>query len=209
MEANFSLAYGKLRLHNIKLPTKIDRAAVYVKWSPLEDRFAVGSGSKLLAVCCFDEESDWWIGKKIKKPIRSTVTCSDWHPNNVLLACGSSDFHVRIFSAFTKSGPSESEWGKHTPLGSLLFDHCDGDDESRFGSKITAMKRFQDIDRLATADNTGSRLLTIHQNCINEIRIHKGDRLMASEVSSIGRDGNLVLWNFPALCEQTADLKIV
>ncbi|CAH8636385.1 unnamed protein product [Schistosoma bovis] len=274
----------------------IDRAAVCVKWSPLEDRFAVGSGSKLLAVCWFDEESDWWIGKKIKKPIRSTVTCIDWHPNNVLLACGSSDFHARIFSAFTSSGPSESVWGKHTPLGAVLFDYSDGEggwvlsvsfsadgnklawtkhnstifvadasisatpivtrlrtdflpfvsciwigpstfvaggydccpmlfryneqsisfvhqldtkSESRYGGKVTAMKKFQDIDRMATADNTSSRLPTIHQNCINEIRILKGDRSMASELSSVGRDGNLVLWNFPTLSEQIADLKIV
>ncbi|CAH8830649.1 unnamed protein product [Trichobilharzia szidati] len=277
----------------------IDRAAVCVKWSPLEDRFAVGSGSRLLAVCCFDEENNWWLSKKIKKPIRSTVLCVDWHPNNVLIACGSSDFHVRIFSAYTKSGPSDSVWGKHAPLGSVLFDHYDGEGgwvlsvsfsadgsklawmkhnstiyvadasindgkssapfvarlrtdflpfvsciwigpstfvaagydccpmafrysdqsitfihqldvkgESRFGGKVTAMKKFQDIDRMATADNTSSRLPTIHQNCINEIRIFKGDRSMASQLSSIGRDGNLVMWNLPTLCQQVAELKI-
>ncbi|VDP46855.1 unnamed protein product [Schistosoma margrebowiei] len=93
---------------------------------------------------------------------------------------------------------------------SISFVHqLDTKSESRYGGKVTAMKKFQDIDRMATADNTSSRLPTIHQNCINEIRILKGDRSMASELSSVGRDGNLVLWNFPTLYEQIADLKIV
>jgi hypothetical protein len=44
-----------------------------VKWSPNEDKFAVGSGSRLISICYFDEENDWWVSKHIKKPIRSTV----------------------------------------------------------------------------------------------------------------------------------------
>jgi WD40 repeat protein len=36
-----------------------------------------------------------WVSKHIKKPIRSTVLSIDWHPNNYLLAAGSSDFKAR------------------------------------------------------------------------------------------------------------------
>ena len=66
-------------------------------WFPiyLEKKFAVGSGARLVSVCYFEEEHDWWVSKHIKKPIRSTVLSLDWHPNNTLLAVGSSDFKAR------------------------------------------------------------------------------------------------------------------
>jgi hypothetical protein len=38
-----------------------------------ETKFAVGSGARLISVCYFEEENDWWVAKHIKKPIRSTV----------------------------------------------------------------------------------------------------------------------------------------
>lgn len=79
---------------------RINRAATCVRWSPKEDKFAVGSGAKLISVCFFEENNDWWISRHIKKPIRSTVTSIDWHPNNAILACGSTDFRTRVFSAY-------------------------------------------------------------------------------------------------------------
>merc|ERR1719210_1197828 len=65
---------------------RINRAATCVKWSPLENKFAVGSGAKLVAVCYYDQDQDFWVAKHIKKNIRSTVTSLDWHPNNILIA---------------------------------------------------------------------------------------------------------------------------
>lgn len=59
-----------------------------------ENKFAVGSGAKLISVCYFESENDWWVSKHIKKPIKSTVTALDWHPNNHLLVVGSTDFKV-------------------------------------------------------------------------------------------------------------------
>lgn len=52
----------------------ITRAATCVKWSPMENKFAVGSGNRCVAVCSYDKENNWWTSKKIKKTIRSTVT---------------------------------------------------------------------------------------------------------------------------------------
>ena len=49
-----------------------------------------------MQVCYYDKDNDWWVAKHIKKPLRSTVTCLDWHPNNVLLAAGATDYKVRI-----------------------------------------------------------------------------------------------------------------
>lgn len=102
---------------------RINRAATCVKWSPSENKFAVGSGARLISVCYFESENDWWVSKHIKKPIRSTVTSLDWHPNNVLLVAGSTDYKVRVFSAYIKDieqQPSPTAWGNKMPLGQLM-----------------------------------------------------------------------------------------
>jgi len=108
---------------------RVNRAATCVKWSPKEDKFAVGSGSRVISVCYFEEENNWWVSKQIKKPIRSTVTCLDWHPNNVLLGAGSSDFKARIFSAYIKeieSKPSPTTWGSKMPFGNMMCEFSNG-----------------------------------------------------------------------------------
>uniref|UniRef100_A0A182P8B0 Actin-related protein 2/3 complex subunit n=1 Tax=Anopheles epiroticus TaxID=199890 RepID=A0A182P8B0_9DIPT len=102
---------------------RINRAATCVRWSPLENKFAVGSGARLISVCYFESENDWWVSKHIKKPIRSTVTSLDWHPNNMLLVAGSTDYKVRVFSAFIKDieqHPEPTAWGPKKPLGQIL-----------------------------------------------------------------------------------------
>ncbi|CAD6885519.1 unnamed protein product [Tilletia laevis] len=104
---------------------RLNRAATFVRWSPNEDKFAVASGAKLIAICSFETEQDWWVAKHIKKPIRSTVLSLDWHPNNVLLAAGSADMRARVFSAFIKGvdqKPPPSVWGERLPFGTVCGD---------------------------------------------------------------------------------------
>lgn len=108
---------------------RINRAATCVRWAPLEAKFAVGSGAKLVSVCYFDKDNDFWVSKQIKKPIRSTVTCLDWHPNNVLLACGSTDFKTRVYSTYVKEieeKPGPSNWGNKMPFGNLMAEFSTG-----------------------------------------------------------------------------------
>ena len=64
--------------------------------------------TRAIAICSFDEESDWWVSKLLKKPIRSTVLSIDWHSNNVLLAAGSADMKARVFSAYIKDVDKKS-----------------------------------------------------------------------------------------------------
>lgn len=102
---------------------RINRAATCVKWSPQENKFAAGSGARLISVCYFESENDWWVSKHIKKPIRSTITSLDWHPNNVVLVAGSADFKVRVFSAYIRDIeelPEPTPWGSKMALGQLL-----------------------------------------------------------------------------------------
>lgn len=100
-----------------------------VKWSPNEDKFAVASSARLIAICYFEPENDWWISKHLKKPIRSTVLSLDWHPNNVLLAAGSTDMRVRVFSAFIKdvdTKPEATVWGSRLPFGTVCMEFTAG-----------------------------------------------------------------------------------
>jgi actin related protein 2/3 complex subunit 1A/1B len=83
----------------------------------------------MISVCYFEKENDWWISKQIKKPIRSTITCLDWHPNNVLLACGSTDFKARVFSGYIKEvdeKPSSTPWGSKMTFANMMAEFATG-----------------------------------------------------------------------------------
>lgn len=105
---------------------RINRAATFVRWSPSEKKFAVGSGARVIAVCYFEEDNDWWVSKHLKKPIRSTITTVAWHPNSVLLAAGSTDSHARVFSGFIKGvdpRPETSVWGERLPFNTVCGEY--------------------------------------------------------------------------------------
>lgn len=83
----------------------------------------MGSGGRVIAVCYFVSENNWWLCKHIKRPLRSTVTTVDWHPDNKVLVAGSTDYKVRVFSAFIsdmEDAPGTSSWGRSNTLGTLL-----------------------------------------------------------------------------------------
>ncbi|KAF6836871.1 WD repeat domain-containing protein [Colletotrichum plurivorum] len=105
---------------------RISRAATFVRWSPSETKFAVGSGDRVIAVCYFEEENDWWVSKHLKKPIRSTITSVAWHPNSVLLAAGSTDAHARVLSSFIKgvdARPEPTAWGERLPFNTVCGEY--------------------------------------------------------------------------------------
>ena len=109
---------------------RINRAATCVRWSPQENKFAVGSGARIISICYFDKDNDWWVAKHIKKPLRSTITCLDWHPNNILLAAGSTDYKVRVFSTYIKdieAKPGPTEWGAKMPFANMMSEMSNSD----------------------------------------------------------------------------------
>jgi len=274
---------------------RINRAATCVKWSPKENKFAVGSGSRLIAICYYDVENDWWVSRHIKKPIRSTVTCLDWHPNNVLLAAGSTDFKCRVFSGYQKEvdeKPGPCSWGTKMPFGALMAEFSNGGGGwvhsvsfspsgdkvawvghdssvsvvdatkgnqllvvkesflpfmsitwitessvvaagydcnpilfSYSGDKVTmvgkldqplekeasqmsAMNRFKNLDKKASASDTGTDLKTQHQNTITQVSIHTGTKADAGKIATTGVDGNLILWDLKSLEKSIAGLRI-
>jgi len=82
---------------------RIGRAATCIKWSPNGMKFAVGSGSKQIPVCHYEQSQDMWVAKMIKKAGKSTIISVDWSPNNMFVIAGGSDFKCRIFSAYIKN----------------------------------------------------------------------------------------------------------
>jgi len=117
---------GKLVWKPTLVLLRINRAATYVRWSPNEDKFAVASGARAIAICSFDSDNDWWVSRLLKKPIRSTVLSIDWHPNNVILAAGGADMKARVFSAFIKDvdkRPSASVWGEKLPFNTICGEY--------------------------------------------------------------------------------------
>eukprot|EP01139_Manchomonas_bermudensis_P001500 Amastigsp_a2149_233.p1 type:complete len:380 gc:universal Amastigsp_a2149_233:34-1173(+) len=106
---------------------RINRGATKVQWCLAENKFAVSSGAKCIAVCYFDPDNNWWVSKHCKRFL-STCTSIAWHPNSYLLAAGSTDFKTRIFSAAIKGvdkKPSPTPWGSNFAWGEVLaeFDH--------------------------------------------------------------------------------------
>eukprot|EP00298_Acanthocystis_sp_HF-20_P003191 c13556_g1_i1.p1 GENE.c13556_g1_i1~~c13556_g1_i1.p1 ORF type:complete len:389 (+),score=149.04 c13556_g1_i1:50-1168(+) len=112
---------------------RVNRAATCVRWNAEETKFAVGSGTKQVPVCFFEQEHNWWVSKIIKKH-KSTVLSVDWHPTAPLLVTTSSDFKCRVVCAYI-SGVDSSEsskthpWsnGTKTPFGEVLQEfNCGG-----------------------------------------------------------------------------------
>lgn len=110
---------------------RINRAATCVNWAPNGYKFSVGSSARIISVCYYEQENNWWVSKHIKKPIKSTVNCISWHSNGILLAVGGTDGYVRIFSGFIKGLDSKdqvvnSPWGEKFPFGSLVREWYEG-----------------------------------------------------------------------------------
>ena len=70
------------------------------------------------------------------------MTALDWHPNNCLLASGTTGFKVRVFSAYVKDieeKPSATPWGNKMPFQVKERVYSTGKDDNRI---LHALKLF-------------------------------------------------------------------
>lgn len=133
---------------------RINRAATCVCWASSGYKFAVGSSARIIAVCYYEQENDWWVSKHIKKPIKSTINAISWHSNSVLLACGGTDGYARLFSGFVKGLDSKeqvagSPWADKFPFGSLIREWYEG-------AWIHDIKWRSNIDKIAFVSHDGA-----------------------------------------------------
>jgi len=85
----------------VMLP-RLNRAAIQVKWSPDETKFALTTGQNSVNICYYEKEQDWWVSKRVENH-NSSVLCTDWSPSGSILATGSSDNKVRLFMGLLKA----------------------------------------------------------------------------------------------------------
>jgi len=164
---------------------RINRAATQVKWSPNEDKFAVSSGAKCVSVCYYEEENDWWVSKHIKKH-SSTVTSVDWHPGNILIATGSCDARVRVFSAFIKGidkRPENTPYGKRLPFGQDSL--C----EYEAGGWVQAVRWAPSGNQLAfVAQNSSLTVVDVTNGAPGEIQVVKFADLPLMDLYWVGEN---------------------
>ena len=90
-----------------------------------EQKFAVGSGAKTLAVCNHDEANNFWVSKQMKVHT-STVVAVAWDPSSsVIIATACTDYKCRVFSAYMKAVDGkavETRWGNNPKFGTLFFE---------------------------------------------------------------------------------------
>lgn len=104
---------------------RINRAATSVRWAPSGLKFAVTSGSKCMPICSYEDSSDWWVSKLIKKH-RSTIVECAFSPSSHLIATAAIDFKCRIVSAFDKNYDSKDS----------MYDHVFDSKQYTFGEVI-------------------------------------------------------------------------
>ena len=99
---------GKSTWEPVLVMLRIEFAATDVKWSPNEMKFACSSGNKLVAICTFKEETNWWSSEHVKH-FKSTVSKIAWSPDSLTIAATGTDRTVKIVNAFVKGvDPKES-----------------------------------------------------------------------------------------------------
>ncbi|KAK9815862.1 hypothetical protein WJX72_010929 [[Myrmecia] bisecta] len=110
--------------------TRLNRAALCVRWSPCERKFAIGSGAKSICVCYYEKENNWWASKLIRKKHESSVLSVAWHPSSLLIASASTDGKCRIFAAVIPGMEAETAETRAlagTKFGDVLLEVDAGD----------------------------------------------------------------------------------
>lgn len=76
-------------------------------------------------------------------------------------------------------------------------------------SGLSAMKKFQSLDKQARTETSDTSLDSIHQNAITCLCIYQGNKSFASKISTSGLDGQLVIWDLVSLEKGLQGLRII
>eukprot|EP00063_Salmo_salar_P010579 XP_013985414.1 PREDICTED: actin-related protein 2/3 complex subunit 1A-like [Salmo salar] len=187
---------------------RINRAATFVKWSPLENKFAVGSGARLISVCYFESDNDWVSHD-------STVTVVDGTKGSTPSQL-KTEFLPLLSVLFISENSVVAAGHDCCPM---LF-RCDDGGSLTFVSKldlpkasitrnISAMERFRNMDKRATTEDRNTALETLHQNSITQVSIYEGDQRDCRKFCTTGIDGAMTIWDFKSLEASIQGLRIM
>jgi actin related protein 2/3 complex subunit 1A/1B len=73
-----------------------------------------------------------------------------------------------------------------------------GVEKKKESGNLSAMAKFQQLDKKATTDQDTARS-SVHQNSITQISIHSGSKENITKLTSTGVDGQVVTWNYKSL----------
>jgi actin related protein 2/3 complex subunit 1A/1B len=138
---------------------QFQRSATYVKWSNSEKKFAVASGAKCVAVCYYEEEHNWWVSKSVDG-FESTVLTLTWHQSDCVLAAGSSDCSLQLFSAACK-GVDKKPAPIFGPQVSL----------AKLGIKLCEIKSGAWVMDIAFSPDGGTLAYVTHDSCIHFVTV--------------------------------------
>ena len=97
-------------LHRTQVVTRLELAALCVRWSPCGRKFAMGSAARCVSVAYRDARNGWWTAKLMRRCHGSSVVAVAWHPAGALLATASSDGRCRVFNARVAGAPLPQLW---------------------------------------------------------------------------------------------------
>ena len=115
-------AAGKVWVPQVVI-LRVNRAAMGVRWAPDGRKFAVASSNKQVMVCYYEDASNWWVSRALKKA-KSAITAVAWHPCGRVVASASTDYRCRVACAAlpevdgkTPAPASAAVFGELLPLG--------------------------------------------------------------------------------------------
>lgn len=73
---------------------------------------------------------------------------------------------------------------------------------------VSAMNRFKNLDKKASASDNSEELRTQHQNTITQVSVYEGTKSKAKRIATSGVDGKIIFWDLNSLEKSIQGLKI-
>lgn len=93
--------------------------------------------------------------------------------------------------------------------GQLQFVAKVDNSQKKEASGLSAMKKFQSLDKQARIEVSDTSLDSIHQNAITCLCIYQGNKNFANKISTSGLDGQLVIWDLVSIEKKLQELRIM
>nr|XP_054763264.1 actin-related protein 2/3 complex subunit 1A-A-like [Lytechinus pictus] len=89
----------------------------------------------------------------------------------------------------------------------ITFEGKVGIVKKKAAGAVSAMAKFKNMDKKATTEDD-SKKASVHQNSINQLNIHTGAKEAVTKLSSVGMDGQMVIWDQSSLEASVGGMKI-